>query len=437
MKGRLFWKIWLGFWATSLLLSYGLWLYWSVAPAADFQEWDTPLAVGRVLTASATTALEHGGAAALARQMADWPQEERARLTLQSEALNCSPSNNRQIAIMVETASNRYCLRYATPPLPEEATNFLAMPPDDLVAAALAGLVFSAALAWYLAYPIHQLRQGFSRLADGDFTVRLNDAMGRRRDEIPDLANDFDRMAGRLAELVEARDRLLHDVSHELRSPLARMRLAIGLLRRDPARFEISVQRIDCEADHIDKIVGELLTLARLESGVDHEGEYFDLLDVLELVLDDVMFEAEAQNVKIDADLPREPAEHDWLIAGSGLLIRRATENILRNALRFSSPNQAIRVTLTAQGEGCLLTVEDDGPGVRTSEPNSLLQPFVRDTPYDNSGYGLGLAIARRAVVACGGDLHLSNRTPTGLCVKISLPLANLNGLGKFHPVLQ
>lgn len=423
MKGRLFWKIWLGFWATSLLLSYGLWVYWSVTPATGFQEWDAPLAVGRVLTASATTALEHGGPAALARQMADWPQEERARLSLQTETLDCSPSNNRQIAVMVKTESNSYCLRYATPPLPEEATNFLAMPPDDLVAAALAGLIFSAALAGYLTYPIHQLRQGFSRLADGDFAVRLTDAKGRRRDELADLANDFDRMAGRLAELVEARDRLLHDVSHELRSPLARMRLAIGLLRRDPARFETSVQRIDTEADHIDKIIGELLTLARLESGVDQDREYFDLLDVLELVLDDVKFEAEAQTVKINADLPREPAEHDWLIAGSGLLIRRATENILRNALRFSPPDQAIRVTLTMQEERCSLTVEDDGPGIRSTEPNSLLQPFVRETSYDNSGYGLGLAIAQRAIVACGGELGLTNRVPTGLRVTITLPL--------------
>lgn len=425
MKGRLFWKIWLGFWGTSLLLSYGLWLYWSVLPAMSVEEWDAPLAVGRVLTASATTALEHGGPAALARQMADWPREERERLTLQSEAPECAPSNDRQIAVMVPTESNRYCLRYATPPLPErvEVTDFLVMPPDELIAPALAGLVFSAALAWYLAYPIHQLRLGFSRLADGDFAVRLNDAMGRRRDEIADLTKDFDRMAGRLAELVEARDRLLHDVSHELRSPLARMRLAIGLLRRDPARLETSVQRIDTEADHIDKIVGELLTLARLESGVDDAGDYFDLLDVLELVLDDVQFEAEAHNVKIDANLPKEPSEQDWLIAGSGLLIRRATENILRNALRFSSPHQVIRVSLATQGNGCVLTVEDDGPGIRTTEPSSLLQPFVRDTSYDKSGYGLGLAIARRAIVACGGTLDLTNRAPTGLRVTINLPL--------------
>lgn len=423
MRLRLFWKIWLGFSSTFLLLSYGLWLYWSLQPALMFQDWDAPLAVGRVLTASAATALQHGGHAALVRQTADWPQAERRRLSVVSEPANCLPADDRQIAVAVHTDGNDYCLRYATPPLPEDGTSFLATPPDDLIAAALAGLMFSAALAWYLTKPIHQLRQGFSQLAGGDFAVRLSESMGRRRDEIADLASDFDRMAERLAELIAARDTLLHDVSHELRSPLARLRLAIGLLRRDPARFDTSLQRIDYEADQIDKIVGELLTLARLESGVDPEEEYFDLVDVLQLVLDDAKFEAETQNVKIEANLPKEPAERDWLVAGSGLLIQRATENILRNALRFSSSSQTIHVTLTKSGEGCLITVEDDGPGIRITEPNTLLQPFVRETSRENHGYGLGLAIARRAIVACGGSLDLTNRVPTGLRVTIGLPL--------------
>lgn len=426
MRGRLFWKIWLGFWGTSLLLSYGLWLYWSLQPTPSYQEWDAPFAVGHVLTASATTALQRGGAAALARQTADWPPEERERLTVLAGPSDCSPANNRQIAFDVDADGIRYCLRYATPPLPEEATDFLAMPPDDLIAAALAGLMFSAALAWYLTNPIRQLRRGFSQLANGDFSARLGGCMGRRRDEIADLAGDFDRMAERLAELVAARDRLLHDVSHELRSPLARMRLAIGLLHRDPdpARFDTSLQRIDCEADNIDNIVGELLTLARLESGVDQDREYFDLVDVLDLVLDDVKFEAETQNVKIEANLPKEPAEQDWLIVGSGLLIRRAAENILRNALRFSSSNQTIHVTLSKSDTDCLLTVEDDGPGIRMTEPRRLLQPFVQDSSCGGDGYGLGLAIARRAIAACGGGLDLTNRVPTGLRVTIRLPLA-------------
>lgn len=424
MRQRLFWKIWLGFWGTFLLLSYGLWLYWSLQPTPSYSEWDAPREVGRVLVASAATALERGGRPALERQIADWPQAERERLTVRSSVSDCTPGQDRETAVLVRTGDDSYCLHYATPPLPEEDVSFLAMPPDDLVATALAGLAFSAALAWYLTKPIHQLRQGFSQLAEGNFAVRLGESMGRRRDEIADLAGDFDRMAERLAELVAARDRLLHDVSHELRSPLARMRLAIGLLRRDPARFDASLKRIDREADHIDEIVGELLTLARLESGVDEDGEYFDVIEVLNIVLEDVTFEAETQTVHIERNLPKEPSDHDWLVAGSGLLIRRAVENILRNALRFSPAGQAIRVSLAREDHDCLLTVEDNGPGIRNAKPSSLLQPFARGGSGESQGYGLGLAIAERAIAACGGTLDLTNRTPTGLLVTISLPLA-------------
>lgn len=422
MRQRLFWKIWLGFWGTFLLLGCGLWLFWSLQPTPSDGEWDVPLAVGRVLITSASAALKQDGPAALTHQTANWPLAERKRLTVLSGPVDCSPADDRQIAVLVHTSNDSYCLRYATPPLPMDGTSFLAMPPDYLVAGALAGLVFSAALAWYLTKPIHQLRKGFSLLAGGDFAVRLSGSMGRRRDEIADLAGDFDRMAERLAELVAARDRLLHDVSHELRSPLARMRLAIGLLRRDPTRFAVSLERIDREANHIDEIVGELLTLARLESGVGQDGEYFDLVEVLNLVLDDVKFEAVTQNVNIETNLPKAPCEHDWLVAGSGLLIRRAVENIMRNALRFSSAGQAIHMSLAMTGKGCLLIVEDDGPGIRTVEPSSLLKPFVRDGSGEGH-YGLGLAIAKRAVAACRGTLDLTNRTPTGLRVTISLPL--------------
>jgi len=146
----------------------------------------------------------------------------------------------------------------------------------------------------------------------------------------PALAGDFEG----LAELVAARDRLLHDVSHELRSPLARMRLA------------------------------------------------------------------------------------------SGLLARRAVENVLRNAVRFSPRGEAIQMRLTRSGGNCTIFIEDVGPGIRAAEPRGLLKPFVQDRSPESAGYGLGLAIAQRAVAACAGTLDLANRNPTGLSVSITFPLA-------------
>lgn len=120
-------------------------------------------------------------------------------------------------------------------------------------------------LAWYLSRPLRHLREALLSVAQGNLATRVRPLMGRRRDEIVDLGADFDAMADRLQQLVEARQRLLHDISHELRSPLTRMQVAIGLLRQDPARTEAMVERIDAEAQRLDAMVGEVLTLARLE----------------------------------------------------------------------------------------------------------------------------------------------------------------------------
>jgi two-component system OmpR family sensor kinase len=249
--------------------------------------------------------------------------------------------------------------------------------------------------------------------------------MGRRKDEVADLARDFDAMAERLQELVGARDRLLHDVSHELRSPLARMRLAADLLRRDPRRLEASLDRIDREAGHLDALVGELLTLARLESDAGASEDYFDLLEVLRLVTDDARFEAEAQGVPLNVELPTDSADDDWLILGSGQLVHRAFENILRNALRFSSQGSAVGLTLERDGpDRCIVTVDDEGPGIADGEATRLLEPFVQGANQCGAGFGLGLGIARRAIAASGGSVILANRVGRGLRVTIALPLA-------------
>ena len=183
---------------------------------------------------------------------------------------------------------------------------------------------------------MQRIRTGFDRLARGDFSVRLTPDIGRRRDEIADLARDFDTMAKRLEELVSARDRLLAGVSHELRSPLERLQLSIGLARQDPSKVETSLDRIGREAERLDEMVGEILTLSKLESGVRHAADYFDFADVVQLVTEDAKFEAAPQGVVVE--LRTDPADQDaeWLALGSGRLISHmAVENILRNALRL------------------------------------------------------------------------------------------------------
>ncbi len=425
MKRRLFWKIWLGFWAAYLLLTTGLWSYWSLQPAPFRPDWDPPHATGTALVETAANALDRGRMGGLTQQIANWPSSHRARLSIAPLAQDSCAKTADPRAIA--RPSSGYCLRYATPPLSDVDEDWVSTvaPPDYLIAIALGGVIFSAGLAAYLASPIHRLQVGFGRLAQGDLSVRLGPTMGRRKDEVADLARDFDAMAERLQELVGARDRLLHDVSHELRSPLARMRLAADLLRRDPGRLEASLGRIDREAGHLDSLVGELLTLARLESDVRASEDYFDLLEVLQLVTEDAQFEAEAQGVNLNADLPTDSADDDWLILGSGQLVHRAFENILRNALRFSPQGAVVSLTLGRSGQDrCIVTVDDEGPGIADGEATRLLEPFVQGANQSGAGFGLGLGIARRAIAASGGSVTLANRAGGGLRVTIALPLA-------------
>jgi two-component system OmpR family sensor kinase len=254
--------------------------------------------------------------------------------------------------------------------------------------------------------------------------------MGRRRDEIADLARDFDQMAIRLEELVAARDRLLADVSHELRTPLARLSLAVGLVRQDPTKLETSLGRISGEIVKLDELVGELLTLTKMESGNRGE-EYFDFADIVKGVVQDATFEAAVKGVSVGLELEKDDGNVEWLVVGKGKLISRAVENILRNAVRYSPNGGNVRAVLRRDAEMFLLTVTDDGPGAPEDALGSLFEPFVQAVSVDGSGFGLGLAIAQRAITVHGGSILARNRQPKGLRPKgfellVSIPVAVL-----------
>jgi two-component system OmpR family sensor kinase len=251
--------------------------------------------------------------------------------------------------------------------------------------------------------------------------------MGRRRDEIADLARDFDQMAARLQQLIAARDQLLHDVSHELRSPLARLQVAIDLARQNPQRLATTLDRVDAESRRLDELVGELLTLSRVESGAPDFDDYFDLGELLRKVVADARFEAQASNVGIVANIAEDmemPA-----LRGNAELMRRALENIVRNALHHSIGGQQVTVELACD-RGFTIRIADQGPGVPEQALETMFEPFVRigdgAAGKASSGFGLGLAIARRAVEAHGGTIRAENRQPKGLSVEIRLPLPNL-----------
>lgn len=284
----------------------------------------------------------------------------------------------------------------------------------------VAGLLFSILFALSLSRPIRTIRQGFRRLADGELEVELDSSILRRNDEFASLALDFNRMTRRLRALVSARDRLLHDVSHELRSPLTRLQLAIGLARQDPAQLGASIDRVEQEARKLERLVDELLTLARSESGTDYAHEFFDPVAAISAVIEDGRLEADAKgvvldftDVSVDEDL-RPPVE------GPAALLQRAFENLLRNAIRFSPPGGRIRVEaeLSQPALTYRIRVSDEGPGVDPGLLDFLMDPFVRSGP---EGIGLGLAIADRAARALGGSLSCRNRDEGGFVAEIVL----------------
>ena len=296
MRRRLFWKILFAFWLTFLAITQGVWLMFALSsdgPSRPARSDPDPVA--SVLLLSAAEIVRQTGPAGFERYAMGLPEHQRSRLELRPvpppSPQTADEEGARSFSRAVTGPDGReYEVRFRQPA--GRRLPLLNTPPDLLALGLLGGLLFSAALAWYLTEPINRLRLGFEHLARGDLDTRIGSRISRRRDEIADLARDFDVMAGRLEQLVKARDRLLHDVSHELRSPLARLQLAIALARQAPSRTAFSLDRIEREASRLDILVGELLALARAEQG-DLRGEaYFDVVEVVRTAVEDARFSA-------------------------------------------------------------------------------------------------------------------------------------------------
>jgi two-component system, OmpR family, sensor kinase len=296
------------------------------------------------------------------------------------------------------------------------------LPLLPLLAGLLASLLCAAGMAWYFSRPIRHLRDAFAGVGGGDLAVRVGAAMGGRRDELADLGRDFDAMAERLQALVAGQQRLLHDVSHEMRSPLARLQAAIGLLRQQPGRLEDSLARIEREGERMNRLVGELLTLSRLEAGVGGSLEAVEMGELLGTIVDDARFEGAARQVGIE--LVAGPIA---VVSANPELLQRAIENVVRNALRHSPAGGVVRIAADCRSAGTYsLSIEDQGPGVAEADVEAIFAPFYRGAGAAGSdGYGLGLAIARQVIAAVNGKIAAKMKSPgagSGLRVEITLP---------------
>jgi two-component system sensor histidine kinase CpxA len=280
------------------------------------------------------------------------------------------------------------------------------------------------ALARHLTIPLDRLRAATREFAEGNLSVRVSHSMGRRSDEIADLGKDFDTMAEKIEGLVESRKRLLRDISHELRSPLSRLTVALELARQrgTDAVFPF-LDRIGLETERLNEMIGQLLTLTMLESGSTRKTEDMDVGRIIESIATDARFEAQLRNVDVQVNVPEA-----LTFPGYPEMLYMAVENIVRNALRYTGDGTTVSISASKAGVGQSwldISVHDQGPGVPDSALPHLFKPFYRiEDSRDRSrgGTGLGLSIAERAVNLHHGVLSVENDQNQGLMVRLLLP---------------
>ncbi|HEX7333525.1 MAG TPA: ATP-binding protein [Pyrinomonadaceae bacterium] len=286
------------------------------------------------------------------------------------------------------------------------------------------GGIFCYWLARYLTTPLLKLRTTTNELAEGNLGARVSTKLAKRRDEVGQLGRDFNAMAERLESMVKAQQRLLGDISHELRSPLARLGVALGLARqRSGAEANGALDRIERESDNLNEMISQLLTLTRLESGTDgRKRTEVDLSALVREVAQDADFEARSVNRSVEV-----VSSDNCSINGVEELLRSAVENVVRNAVRYTPEGTAVEVALRKQNGNAVIRVRDRGKGVPNEALEKIFRPFYRTEDardrQSGGGTGLGLAITERAVHMHGGSVHATNAADGGLAIEMRLNL--------------
>lgn len=470
--GQLFWKFLLAFW---LALAFAFGLIWAVVQLSSDQQ-DDRLMFGpqaRLIQQSAQTMIDAGGIELLRQVVAQWdadpmarerilildasgqdllqrpvPEDWRRLLAARNQqadfALHSADGQHWQILAvnhsqvwpgrwrdsgdgsprkMAQHPSGMPTDAHANPMRRPPAPPFWFHPSFFLISIVLTSMAASLWLAWYFASPVRELRQALSALPKEQWRTQLNSNMTCRKDEFGELARSFNQMAQSVYLAILSQRRLLHDVSHELRSPLARLQILIGLARQTPAEQEMALVKVETEAARLDQLVGEILTFSRLESGeVQFKLQEVDLTELLESICDDGQLEAAAMHKHLQlAELPQ------ILVQADAELLYRALENVIRNAIKYTAEDSLVLVQVMILEATVRVLVDDDGSGLPPDQLPLIFNPFFRSHS-TGDGVGLGLSIAQRAVSACGGTISAENRLDgngerCGLRICIELPL--------------
>lgn len=280
-------------------------------------------------------------------------------------------------------------------------------------------------LARYIVAPVVKLREVTRQVTEGDFSARVGPRLGGRRDELAAMGHDFDEMAVRIETLVGAQTRLLRDISHELRSPLARLSVALDLARKRAGQAAAGdLDRIEREAKRLNEMIGQLLALSRWESGGNgRRAGPFDLAALVREVAADADFEAQGRNCSVVVE------ECDACeMRGTPELLRSAVENVVRNAVRYTPEGTAVKIALRCRREDgeAVITVRDEGAGVPEESLRDIFRPFYRmdgSRTRETGGAGLGLAITERAVRLHGGTVIAENVPGGGFRIELRLPV--------------
>jgi signal transduction histidine kinase len=450
----LFLKIFFSFWLTVVLVGAAWVITWNLQPDVVVSRWRAMMGGATSLYAQASSEeMDHNGRAAVANYLQRlqsttniraYLYDDKGQLiagkkseTAQQLALHAAETNEPEFKVFATMA---WSARRAVGPSGNAYVFVAEVPrgpwgglrptvPSQLIRWILAILLSGSIcylLTRYLTRPILRLQTAARQIADGDLSARAASKMTRRRDEIGELVRDFNQMADRIETLVASQKQLISDISHELRSPLARLTVALGLARQragDGAAH--ALDRIEREAERLNDMIGKLLTLARLGSAsAPPERTSVDLSELLQEIVEDASFEAQDHDCNV-----RLVCSEDAVVEGSPELLRSAIENVVRNAVHYTAAQTDVEVRLSSNGasiRSARIVVRDHGPGVPEAELVKVFQPFYRladARERSSGGTGLGLAITDRAVRLHGGSIAARNAVGGGLEVEIRLPI--------------
>jgi len=335
------------------------------------------------------------------------------------------PGGARRLTEVRHASHGRFLVLALSPPRPLLLRLFGPLGPLGLLAVALgASALVSWLLARTLSRPISRIRASGRALGRGDLSARVEERITRRRDEVGELASDFNAMADRIQALMERQQSLLRDVSHELRSPLARMRMALALAEQadDGKARDGYLARITSDIERLDGLIEDILSYARLRQSDGPAPQAVDLVSLCRELIDSAELEAAPRSIEMAYSGPE-----TVVVSGRFELLQRALENLLRNAIAHSPTGGQVEVELIETPDAAVLRVLDRGPGVPEEQLTAIFEPFLRLSPERSergqSG-GIGLAIVKAAVAKHDGNVRAENRADGGLVVTVTLPRA-------------